>query len=50
MKVHLNMLDLKMATDVIVEIPKIDSFQLIQKNAMSHVVVTQMNYAEVLGA
>ena len=44
------MLDLKMATDAIVEIPKIDSFQLIQKSAISHVVVTQMNFAEVLGA
>ena len=50
MRVHLNMLDLKMATDAIVEIPKIDSFQLIQKNATSHAVVTRMNYAEVLGA
>ena len=49
MKVHLNMLDLKMATDAIVEIPKTDSFPPIQKNAMSHVVVTLMNYAEVLG-
>ena len=43
------MLDLKMATDAIVVTLKIDLFQLIQKNAMSHVVVIQMNYAEVLG-
>ena len=44
------MLDLKMATDAIVEILKIDSFRPIQKNATSHALVNLMNYAEVPGA
>ena len=50
MKVLLNMQDWKMATDAIAATPKIDSFQVIRKSVIDHVVVTKMNYAVVLGA
>ena len=43
------MLDLKTETDAIVEIARTNSFQLIHKNVMPHVVVMQVNSVVALG-